>query len=178
MLYLRNFAINLDWLGPATWNSFISNSNQVPPSQGGSTGSAPSPALSRTPAELAWRPTPPRLWAHPSFAPEWGRVTRGFDPLPIQREWQAGKSLKQFQKWPPPEGELFVIQIDQDSPPPPPPRPGANTPPAKFREWAQQRQAAVLELQGFVTRYTGQTVVFRAQRVDGKLRLVELNPNG
>lgn len=117
-------------------------------------------------------------FGHPGFTSEPGRVTRGFEDNGRRREWQAEQILKRFGQWPPPEGELYVIQIDQDSPAPPPPRPGTNTPPEKFREQLEAWKRGLDTLLKFVIQYSGQTVVFRAQRVAGKLSLVELNPDG
>ncbi|MFO1464012.1 MAG: hypothetical protein U1F66_09550 [bacterium] len=134
-------------------------------------------------------PTPPKEWAaphpaknfsfgHPSFAPEWGRVTRGFDGTPERREWQAEQILRRFGQWPPPEGEVYVIQIDQDSPPPPPPFPKPTGNHAEFLAKQAAWKQAILELNAYLTSFSGETSVFRAQRVAGHLKLVELNPQG
>lgn len=114
------------------------------------------------------------------FAPEGGRVTRGFDDIPERRIWQAEQILKSLEKWPPREGEIFVMQIDQDNPPPPPPLPRftAQKTFAKFQEETEAWKKSVEGIQKFLTRYTGQTVVFRVERINGRLRLNELNPNG
>lgn len=119
-------------------------------------------------------------FGHPCFAPEWGRVTRGFDADRARREWQAEQILRRFGQWPPPDDEVYLFQIDQDSPPPPPPpprlRPGMTT--EEFRATQNTFKQALNDLNAFLTSFSGQSVVFRAQWVEGRLRLVELNPDG
>lgn len=165
----------------------------APPPASGTTAPppiAPPPPSSPLPAASFSRPhAAPQEWApprparqfsfgHPSFAPEWGRVTRGFDATPERREWQAEQILRRLGHWPPPEGEVYVIQIDQDSPPPPPPAPKPGLPAAEHRAQSETRRRAIEALNAYLTAFTGQTVAFRAERRDGRLKLTELNPNG
>lgn len=117
-------------------------------------------------------------FGHPSFAPAWGRVTRGFDPDRSQREWQAEQILRRFGQWPPLEGEIYVVQIDQDSPPPPPPPPKPGITAAEYKARTEARRRAIEALNAFLIRFTGETSVFRAERVGNRLKLVELNAPG
>lgn len=142
----------------------------------------PSPASFSRPLATPPEWAPPRparhfSFGHPGFAPEWGRVTRGFDAAPEQREWQAEQILRRLGHWPPPEGEVYVIQIDQDSPPPPPAR-NPGLPAAELRAQSEARRRAIEALNAYLTAFTGQTVAFRAERSAGRLKLTELNPKG
>ncbi len=118
--------------------------------------------------------------ADPDFVPRTGRVRRDFAPTPAQRVWQAEQILKNYGKWPPSEGELFVIQIDQDSPSPAPRRPapagrwlaGKISP----EEFAWRNGFAAIW--SYLTHYTGKTCVFRAVVVNRGIQLQELNPSG
>lgn len=100
------------------------------------------------------------------FAPQPGRVLKGFDDNRLGRAWQAEAILRQQKLWPPREGEVFLIQIDQDSPPPPVPKNSPNF------------SSSLAKLQSFLTRYTGQTLAFQARSIQGRWELIELNPKG
>ena len=165
---------------PATSRRSLPFSLEVP------LGNAPSCASTSpqtAPARVSVTPTqwntpsPVKYFSfgHPSFAPAWGRVTRGFDPDSSQREWQAEQILRRFGQWPPPEGEIYVVQIDQDSPPPPPPPPKPGITAAEYKARTEARHRAIEALNAFLTRFTGETSVFRAERVGNRLKLVELN---
>jgi len=171
-------------LGLQYITSLIANPNLTSPPAATPVPAAPPPQGSLPPSanwkniSLLW--SPPTPWknyslGHPSFAPEWGRVTRCFDAEPVQREWQAEQILRRFDRWPPPEGEVYMIQIDQDSPPPPK-KPGPQTPPNELRAQIENYKADLAELNSYLTGFTGQTSLFRAQRVNGILGLVELTP--
>src|SRR5262249_41002839 len=116
--------------------------------------------------------------AHPGFVTSEGRVSRGFDDKVGPRAWQAEQILKVRHRWPPKEGELIAIQIDQDSPPPPPPLPKTITTIQEFREQTLAHQKGVQILNDYLTQYTGQMVVFRARKKLGQMELEELNPDG
>ncbi len=137
------------------------------------------PRLSTPPEWAPLRPAKNFSFGHPSFAPEWGRVTRGFDATREQREWQAEQILRRLGHWPPPDDEVYVVQIDQDSPAPPPPIPipSAGEPAAAFRLRFEAWKKSLAALSAYLTSFSGQTTVYRAERVAGILKLVELNPD-
>jgi len=115
--------------------------------------------------------------AHPGFVPLTGRVSRGFDKTSGQRIWQAEQILKSYNRWPPKEGEIFVIQIDQDSPPPPPQKP-RNALSPQYPEELRAYQRGVISLAQYLASYSGQTVVFRGVNRLGQRGLEELNSDG
>ena len=115
-----------------------------------------------------------------SFIPRAGRVTRGFDTASQDRVWQAEQILRSFGAWPPQDGEIFAIQIDQDSPPPLPTRPPASkrkidgNPSPEEAAWQQ----ALAQLKDYLLAYTGETVLFQAIAIANSFYLAELNPKG
>lgn len=138
-----------------------------------------SPTLRLPSRKFNWaHPFPPQSLTRNGFVLSPGRVNRGFDPYPYQRALQAEEILKSFHRFPPQEGELFVIQIDQDSPPPPPPTADPKSPWQKIRQMIQTRKKAIEEIQSFLSKYTGRTVVFQARQTREGIRLQELNPAG
>ena len=148
-----------------------------PSTASGSITAVPSPIRQAQRLPPLFRATEHLKQAHPGFVPSWGRVSRGFDTHAGQRVWQAEQILKNFGQWPPREDELYVIQIDQDSPSPPGQAPrdfGRPDFAKRQRTWLE----AQLQLQAFVTQYTGQTTLFRARKVQGQIELFELNPAG
>jgi len=90
--------------------------------------------------------TPTTLVSTSTFATEPGRVTTPFAADRSAREQQAEGILRANGQWPPDEGRLFVIQIDQDNPP---------------------ASASRTDRAAFLHGYTGQTAVFKVE--DGRM---------
>jgi hypothetical protein len=101
-----------------------------------------SPGASRGATDVADDPNAPR----DPFAPEAGRATAAFGADAASRVSQGEAILRANGQWPPKDGEIYVVQIDQDSPP-------ASAAYKKRRDW--------------LVSYSGQTVVFQAR--DGGL---------
>lgn len=130
--------------------------------------------------EIFTRPRPPavhRYWQSPdiSLIPEPGRINQDFAASAERRLEQAKKILLSWNRWPTTEGEVFAIQIDQDSPKPA----GRGDRFALFKTadragWLQ----GLAELQSYVTTYTGRLVLVRSVRRYNTIELEHLNPGG
>ncbi len=96
-------------------------------------------------------PTPDAVFGA-DLAPSPGRATAPFASTAPARIFQAVSLLKANGCWPPKNGQVFAIQIDQDCPPP-----------------------ASAASDAFLKTYSGQTAVFRARLVDGSILLSEVS---
>jgi hypothetical protein len=103
------------------------------------------------PATVPPNPVPAVLFGT-DVAPSPGRATAPFAPTASARIFQAVSLLKANGCWPPKDGQVFAIQIDQDCP-----LPGSK------------------DSGAFLKTYSGQTAVFRARLVDGSIRLSEVS---
>jgi len=130
--------------------------------------------------EIFTRPKPPaayRYWQSPDAAliPEPGRINQDFAASSEWRLEQAKKILLSWNHWPTSEGEVFAIQIDQDSPKPPGRR-------DRFAPFKPVASAALYrdieELQRYVTSYTGHLILVRSIRRNHAIELQEMNPDG
>ena len=102
-----------------------------------------------------------------------GRTRGPFGLDRTTRELQGEALLRANGQWPPEDGHVYVIQIDQDAPPAPDEIPLVLMGPAR-REAEKRREDQQRRVDQYLQRYTGQLVVFKA--VNG--RLVEQNPEG
>jgi peptidoglycan hydrolase-like protein with peptidoglycan-binding domain len=102
-----------------------------------------------------------------------GRANGRFDRDRAAREAQGEAILRANGQWPPVDGRIYVIQIDQDSPPPPKPAAKGLAGAARSAEqkrYNDEKQRVI----NYLRRYTGEAVVFKA--TGG--RLVEKNAKG
>lgn len=123
-------------------------------------------------------PAPVSAAVETVFAPRRGRASEPFAADAATRTLQVEQLLRANGAWPPAAGQLFVVQIDQDSPPAPPAllKNGSAEALAKNRTARRQAQERVKR---YLKLYTGQLLVYRyTSAPDGACRLVELNKNG